>query len=833
MGELKDQVWSPFHEEQEARRLELSKLTTATLNEGRRGNLHESHKITIRSMSNNILETLEEQRLRITEKCIEQIKDTTKIHAENSSNLTYSSNYMCEGVRGRVVDSLSNQRLELSATMDSLENISETHKLEREAAQSSHENSLQTLTSSIEAATQRQQSQVAEQEKAMQEMLTAQQEMQQNFTTSIMDVVHKMLEEHSKKMTKDLKKRVKGLRSLQSDLSDEANCMNQAVSKGQTCLSEVVEVWSKIGEMAETAICSDLCDDVDNVVKDLIILEENICHDIDTMILHTTERELSDGNMLESMDLIEKDLSQEMVQVSMELSTKIEEDTVTLLKESETWNTTISKTHLNIEKTQNKINGMFENVVQVHEKSEEILSKVEAAVDYWNECNATTVGTMLTAKEASVDMETKLSETSVALCSHHETLTNEVTALRSLVKNASTTISTLLTNGNNFKCHFLEGNHETMEQVNAAIDAKITTVLLPGTLDMNTFVDTLETSTKETCNMITSLSQNNSLAHARKVACLKASEKRENSDDEQLLESTASYLAARTESVSTVLALDNAAVSALVAAASQDVVSSVVALHQTTSDANITTEEVRKNIRDKTSKTLTSSCTKEMNNLRALVSEQAENVDVSMTSMENQTTTETSSMRVSASEHSTTMSTSVSTVRDLHVNVLCGTDYLDVSGIPELIEPLAVFEFSSSLSSTPDEVDIVRDIVLENVVEKEKEEMVEGEEEVEEEEEEGEEEEEEEERVVVVESKGEKIIEEKHELAAEKDKVAVAMEAPTQSSQRKALVSLDKNAQTLQRKSKSKSKSKSSKTKSGIPRAPASKRVSRLPVPRR
>ena len=821
MGELKDQVWSPFHEEQEARRLELSKLTTATLNEGRRGNLHESHKITIRSMSNNILETLEEQRLRIKENGIEKIKDTTKIHAENSSNLTYSSNYMCEGVRGRVVDSLSNQRLELSATMDSLENISDTHKFEREAAQSSHENSLQTLTSSIEAATQRQQSQVAEQEKAMQEMLTAQQKMQQNFTTSIMDVVHKMLEEHSKKMTKDFKKRVKGLRSLQSDLSDEADCINQAVCKGQTRLSEVVEVWSKVGEMAETAIC-DVGDDVDHVVTDLITLEEDICDDINTMILHTTERELSDGKMLESMDLIEKDLTQEMVQVSMELSTKIEEDTSTLLKESETWNTTISNTHLNIEKTQNKINGMFENVVQVHEKSEEILSKVEAAVDYWNECNATTVGTMLTAKEASVDMETNLSETSVALCSHHETLTNEVTALRSLVKNASTTISTLLTNGNNFKCHFLEGNHETMEQVNAAIDTKITTVLLPDTLNMNTFVDTLETSTKETCNMITSLSQNNSLAHARKVASLKASEKRENSDDEQLLESTASYLAARTESVSAALALDTSAVSALVAAASQDVVSSVVALHQTTSDANITTEEVRKNIRDQTSMTLTSSCTKEMNNLRALVSEQAENVDVSMTSMENQMTTETSSMRVSASEHSTTMSTSVSTVRDLHVNVLCGTDYLDVSGIPELIEPLAVFEFSSSLSSTPDEVDIVRDIVLENIAEKE--EMVGGEKEEAEKEAEAEEEAEEE---AEAEAEEEKIIEEKHELAAEKDKVAVAMEAPTQSFQRKALVSLDKNAQALQR------KSKSSKTKSGIPRAPASKRVSRLPVPRR
>ena len=582
-----------------------------------------------------------------------------------------------------------------------------------------------------------------------------------------------------------------------------------------------MEVWSKVGEMAETAIC-DVGDDVDHVVTDLITLEEDICDDINTMILHTTERELSDGKMLESMDLIEKDLTQEMVQVSMELSTKIEEDTSTLLKESETWNTTISNTHLNIEKTQNKINGMFENVVQVHEKSEEILSKVEAAVDYWNECNATTVGTMLTAKEASVDMETNLSETSVALCSHHETLTNEVTALRSLVKNASTTISTLLTNGNNFKCHFLEGNHETMEQVNAAIDTKITTVLLPDTLNMNTFVDTLETSTKETCNMITSLSQNNSLAHARKVASLKASEKRENSDDEQLLESTASYLAARTESVSAALALDTSAVSALVAAASQDVVSSVVALHQTTSDANITTEEVRKNIRDQTSMTLTSSCTKEMNNLRALVSEQAENVDVSMTSMENQMTTETSSMRVSASEHSTTMSTSVSTVRDLHVNVLCGTDYLDVSGIPELIEPLAVFEFSSSLSSTPDEVDIVRDIVLENIAEKE--EMVGGEKEEAEKEAEAEEEAEEE---AEAEAEEEKIIEEKHELAAEKDKVAVAMEAPTQSFQRKALVSLDKNAQALQR------KSKSSKTKSGIPRAPASKRVSRLPVPRR
>ena len=197
-----------------------------------------------------------------------------------------------------------------------------------------------------------------------------------------------------------------------------------------------------------------------------------------------------------------------------------------------------------------------------------------------------------------------------------------------------------------------------------------------------------------------------------------------------------------------------------------------------------------------------------------------------MTSMENQTTATTSQMRVSATEHLSTIITNVEEMKNQHNDVLCA-EHIMMHEPSEKIQSQGTYNYSQALTKTPTEEEMIKDVVLNEqdmktvmkMVNKEEEEEEEGEEEKEVEEGEQVEEEEEEERKDEDQKKNEEK-EKQHDQdeTKAKNKSLVALEASSKQ-QRKALVALDKNSTRLSKRN---------------PNAPSSSRQqSRLPVPRR
>ena len=82
-----------------------------------------------------------------------------------------------------------------------------------------------------------------------------------------------------------------------------------------------------------------------------------------------------------------------------------------------------------------------------------------------------------------------------------------------------------------------------------------------------------------------------------------------------------------------------------------------------------------------------------------------------MTSMENQTTATTSQMRVSTTEHLSTIITNVEEMKNQHNDILCA-EHIMMHEPSEQIQSQGTFNYSKALTKTPTEEEMIKDVVL-------------------------------------------------------------------------------------------------------------------------
>ena len=829
VASIKNDVWCPFEEDHESRKQKLDLKVADTLNNGRKGNLFQSHSISIRNLSNRTVEQLEDQRDRLTTGCVNVLMSSTENHRLKSTNLSEHLFDLCQDVKEKTEHSLTEARQDIATTMDTLEHVVEIHASKREAAMQQHAHVLGTMSKKIQTASKSHSKIVSDRETILSTIMKEQKIGRELMVSSIMETVQKMLSESTQKMSDDLNARMCELRAQDILSTKTTEKIDSALETGSSALQETVSFWNDNGSSTDTTLRETVREDLHSLHDHLGELESDLCNDVKTLTSHLVERDIADETVQTAMDNSRKCVALEIEQHSLELSKNTSEAAEDLLEESEQWNASVSSTHTELENIHQHVSDMSETFRATHTRSTAKLDQVSASIDHFQKENLSTESSLSDAIVTSKELTKELTNTSKVLNKHVKKLNEETSTLQTMVTDVITRVSTLTSRNSTLKEHIVDQQDETSTKMNNVIQK---TLEMKGddlnnvensNLQMQASVQQLES---DNSNVIDIVSNTSTFAANCYSECVNATEQRNEKADIQdntLTTSTNTFMQSHIKSRQASSVSHRASIEHVVAT-SIDIMTASLRTQQTaTSEANVASSEVRRKLEEKTREIVSEKIATQHNAACDLLSDHTENVDVCMTSMENRTTTTTSSMRIGAKDHATEIKKCTTDMKNQHFH-LCENE-IQMNDDLKPLKEIEQFVWSNVLSFTEEEKTIRETVTA-----------------VEEEEEEVEEEEMEKETGVVV--ANEEVVEEAEaeeeekivvavEIIKEQEETAMAKEAPVR---RTALLSLDKNIVSDKRRTQKMNGKKSTRSrKSGIPRgnpsAPSTAAKSRMPVP--
>jgi hypothetical protein len=711
ISSLKDNVWVPHYKDHEEKTKVLDKEVLATLQSGRRGNLFQSHSISVRSLSNSTLESLEGQRERLTTGCIDVLMSTTKKTNESYKNVSQLSFETCNALKTRSKEELEDARRCAATTMNTLEHIVEVNTAQRQTARKQHNSTVSAMANNISTATASQRSIATAKEGLFSTLLKEQKEAKDVMVSSILETVQKMLSESTQKMSDDLEARVQDLRAKSATSIDMATSIDAAMSKGEIAFQDTNDLWESTNLTMETTVRETVCEELHTLHENLEEMEDHINTDVANLASMVVERNLIDEDTLRAMNSVFKVAEMEVQQESKNLSTLVSESAEGLLEESEQWNTSVSNTHKNLEGIHQQVGNMSDTFFSTFKKSDNLLSQATCQIETWKEQNDGTSKMIQEEIVTSGELSSGLVETSRVLNNHVNTLLDETSMIKDLLSDATARIESLSSSNTTTTKHI--ETVKTMVSKELFDSIKTTSETLTGVTKMQTSTKILQTDTAEVNKLVANSSHCSASNHTERLQKMQERRNEEKKTHRELMKSTSSFVESYANDLLVSSQVHRESIETAVGAAIDSTMLSLGKQRKAVSLAKSASSETRRRLEERTRDSVSQNISVQHKNLLQLVSAHTENIDVCMTAMENQASTTASSIRVATTDHATEINQSSVEMQGQHVSVLCES-HINMHKKQTPLEQEAVFVYSKLLSSTPDVEEITKNIILEN-----------------------------------------------------------------------------------------------------------------------
>ena len=712
IGALSSDTWGNFSKGYGKRQEEFNQTVETNLCQGRKGNLHESLKISINAGSNDVLNLLTLQRQRLSDKCMDRLVQTSKQHQSTFQDISERSNEQCSDIRERVASSLSSARIDIATTMDTLGHVVEVHSTQREQANTQHAFDLDLLTKSLRTTTEQQRKQLQAQELALQSILEKQRDSQRTMVDTVMNTVRTMLEKNVQQMSNDLDTQVATIRSNNEELNRGACDIDGTVEVGKISLNESTAAWYRTGQDTEIAMQNTIQQEMHSLHDSMQDLEKNLQEDVNEMVMHVAERDALDTSTLAVLNEVQSQVEEEIKTHVTTLSTRSLESTTLLLQESAEWNANTIQTHQNMAELGEKSTRMMSEYQETLGASELGLEEIQTTVEQWKKENNTTVINMKTMLSTNEDLSKALDTTKELIGQHVHGVVKEIQHIRELVEEGTDSTLDLYKQNQNLMKEVkknktvamqhlttLKTEIQTMKGAKDAKDAKEANKeqkeqkehSTPSNCHMHRAVELLQSFNAHTASVLVTASAAASTAHQSHVDTMSAFHVQDNTMDAALVTSMTEYMAQRNIQTTQFVTEESDAVLSLLNSTCSAVAATVEEQQQATMEATTAANAIRSSLEDRTTEAMHATMTNVLTTMNGIVVDCIENVDVCMTSMENQTTSTTSQMRISTKKDTGTIAESVEEMRRQHSDVLCD-DCIQVQVVAEQMEPQGIFE---------------------------------------------------------------------------------------------------------------------------------------------
>ena len=646
IGELKTlqtQVWGDYAAKHEEEQEQFTNQLETTLSEGRKGNMHESLKISINAGSNDVLNQLTLQRKRLANECTQPLATAIDRHSATSQDISDRTNDHCDQLQSNVSSSLSSARLELATTMDTLDHVAQVHTEQRNEANKQHAFDLNRMTSFVKKTTEEQKNTLHLQEIELTAILEEQRNSQRAMVDEVMNAVRTMLEKNVEHMSNDLNAKIATMRTNNEELVRNAGNINGSIDMGETSLLSSISSWRTSGTTTDQTLTSTIKEDLFVLHDQLQFLEDKVQEDVNEMVMHVVERDALNASTVAALTHIEEQVEEEIKTHSTAVSESTITHTTALLEESSEWNDNVIRTHNNIATlgAQNKL--MLQHYQQTHHNSDAAIETMHTQIHQWKEdMEQKCIAPMNDSLHTNETMNTTLKDTKEMIQQKVlPQLAENTNAIRALVDQTTTAVSDALSLNTQMKKNSSSNNTTIMKCMKEM--QQESTNMVGGNKEnkdgedgeenettvrhMQHVVDALHASNVNNTTVLSSTSSIASATHLLHVKETKAMLEQEKAQDALLLASTAQYLKVKNTTMSNVLKEESMEMTALITTSCNDVLAAVEEQQDAMNTGNATSNNVRLALEEKTSKAMNETMMTTLNSMTNIMTNFVENVD--------------------------------------------------------------------------------------------------------------------------------------------------------------------------------------------------------------
>jgi len=637
---MKDTTLSNLTKEYNQQQSELNDYIENTLTNGRRGNCFESLKISINSNSNTLLDSFKLQRDRLTSES-SKLKNYINIHNDMSQDISERTNERCDQIMENVTNTLSNARLELATTMDTLNHVVSVHSDTRNNNYKQHEFDLKQLTSNLKMKTKEQKSTLLQQNEQLTQLLEEQRENQRALITNVMDTVRNMLETNVEQMSNTLSTTITSMRNKNEQLIATTDEIDGTMNSGETSLLASTSNWYDMSETSDSTIKNTVHDDIFVLHDDLNELEEQVSGDIHEMVMNVVERSALDATSMKTLGNIEKHLRDEVNKESTSMSTTLINNTENILKENEEWNSNVMDTHNNIIQIKQKSNALHTQYTNTMNMNNNHIDEIKENLNkYQNNNSEKCVLKMKNVLKINDAISKNVVDTKNAIQDHVKTLlheTNDISTVinngNDIIKNASALNDTLNENIIHNSKNVMKSMKNLQNETNNLLGEKntyegekeeFTNSNMQNTIDkLSNMNNTIAETIKDELILLNSMNEsivqkiNNRYTH-------------ENGIDNEIISSTKSYMNENATMMNKTIISETNAMNTLLSNTSNTIIDLINEQNTVTKNSNSKINEVLNELEKKTSKSLNDTMMNALNNVTNVMTNHVENVDSKM-----------------------------------------------------------------------------------------------------------------------------------------------------------------------------------------------------------